>query len=131
MHLRFPLILIGIMLCTTITAGQAEIIRRVNPDGSITEYVPQKVPAAPRAEPQPGPCDQPPSTPNNYWWAKDAFQASLQRLRSAPNDPQCRAQALQLGRLYSQFSRTTTIGALYDETTLMNDINVITGSGTK
>jgi hypothetical protein len=46
MHLRYGLgLAVTVLLCVVSTGVQAEIIKRVNPDGSYTYIVPQKVPS--------------------------------------------------------------------------------------
>ena len=122
--------LLYIALPLLLSQSQVEIVRRISPDGSIIEYVPQKQPSlgqlVPR-QPAPSPCINKPWDPTNLSWARDAYAASLHRLRIAPKDRQCREQALHFGRIYSRFTRVSRLDALYHETRIMHDIAVITG----
>jgi hypothetical protein len=55
----------------------------------------------------------------------DAYQASLERLKAAPDDPLIREQALSLGRNYASWTRNAAGQSgvtLYDEVALANDI---------
>ena len=55
--------------------------------------------------------------------ARDAYQASLTRLKSSPTDANLREDTLRLGRAYSNLTRDRKGVTVYDEMALMNDIN--------
>ncbi len=59
--------------------------------------------------------------------ARDSYQHALQRLRSTPGNPHFKAQALQLGRAYSNLTRDKRGVAIFDEAALMNDIESAVG----
>ena len=56
--------------------------------------------------------------------AKEVYEASLVRLRERPNDPDCKQEALRLGRLYAEWTRHRqgTNVTLFDEVALANDL---------
>ena len=97
---------------------QAEIIERVNPDGSKTIYVPQAVPSRTL-----GPCEAHPYwTPATLLAAHDAYQASLRALRQYPTDVMCRTQALRLGKHFLGMSRQGKVTD-QDEQILLRDVD--------
>src|SRR5438105_14397182 len=96
MHLTPLLLLTGAMLCVPLLAVQAEIIKRVNPDGTVTYIVPQEVPSAPQL----GPCGTSPDDPQTLPSAADAYHTTLLRLQADPLNADCRREALLLGRLF-------------------------------
>lgn len=60
--------------------------------------------------------------------AKQAYEASLARLRSDPTNPALRQGTLELGRRkYSNLTRNGKGVALFDEIALMNDLNAVAG----
>ena len=124
------LMLTGTLLCTAILAAHAEVVRRVNPDGSITEYVPSAGPpqGTPQAPTPQSPCANKPWEPGNVYHARETYHAALAKLKNAPTDPECRQQALYFGRLYSAFSRRDGRVTIYDEAAMANDINAAAGS---
>ena len=119
MHLTPLLLLTGAMLCVLLLAVQAEIIKRVNPDGTVTYIVPQKVPSAPQL----GPCGTSPDDPQTLPSASDAYQATLLRLQTDPTNAECRREALRLGRLFRAMSREDGKLTIYDESAIANDLN--------
>ena len=54
---------------------------------------------------------------------KRAYQNAVQKLKKDPNNPDLRANALQLGRLYSESIKGQTGAEQFNEVTMMNDIN--------
>lgn len=56
-------------------------------------------------------------------FARDAYDSSLQQLRERPNDSAARAQALELGRHYSNLTRSQSGVTVYDEVAIKNDID--------
>jgi hypothetical protein len=108
---------------------RSTVITRANPDGTITYQVPQTAPSPGVSgvnAAQGGPCDEKPWDPTEVYSAKDAYYASLARLRSAPTDPKCREQALHFGRLFSSFPRGGYVTTV-DEVSIVNDVNAATG----
>lgn len=55
--------------------------------------------------------------------ALKAYQESLERLKSNPNNPEFRQLALQHGRVYSNLTRDKKGVTIYDEVALKNDID--------
>ena len=110
---------------------RSTVITRVNQDGTITYQVPQTAPSLGVSgvnAAQGGPCDEKPWDPTEYYQARDAYQASLARLRSAPTDPKCREQALHLGRISSALARRGGYVTTVDEVSIANDVNATTGA---
>ena len=59
--------------------------------------------------------------------AKQAYEASLGKLKENPKDIALREQTLKLGRVYANIARNNK-HTVFDEVALMNDINVVAGS---
>jgi hypothetical protein len=55
--------------------------------------------------------------------AKEAYLASLEKLKRDPHNPDLREDTLALGRKYANLARNRRGVALFDEVALMNDIN--------
>ena len=55
--------------------------------------------------------------------AKEAYEASLQKLKSDPSNSDLRQRTLALGRAYSSLMRDKKGQTVFDEVALMNDIN--------
>lgn len=55
--------------------------------------------------------------------AERAYRASLEALKSDPNNPDLRQKTLELGRTFSKLMRNSKGGTPFDELALMNDIN--------
>jgi hypothetical protein len=119
------LLLMALMLALPLAFAQAEVIKRVNPDGSITYIVPQRAPSP--AVVEPGPCDPSANTPTTFAQAQDAYNTVLQRLQAAPDNVQCRQQLVRLGRLQAELERASGRATVYDETAIANDLNAISG----
>lgn len=62
--------------------------------------------------------------------ARKAYQASLEKLKADPSNPNLKQQTLALGRVYSNLTRNKTGVALFDEVAVMNDINAATAGAT-
>jgi hypothetical protein len=52
-----------------------------------------------------------------------AYEEALAELKSDPTNPEIKQQALELGRLYSGFTRKNRAVTVYDEVAILNDIN--------
>jgi hypothetical protein len=85
----------GLIVGLACSASQAEIIKRVNPDGSNTFIVPEKVPAGDRS----GPCGVNPADVPTLDGAREAYDQTLQRLAADPGNIACRQQLTHLGRM--------------------------------
>ena len=123
-------LLVGAMLSLTFSlSAHGEIIRRVNPDGTITEYVPQKEPSHGTPPPQTpvSPCAEQPWDPTNVYHARETYKAALEKLKTAPQDADCRQQALHFGRVFSAYTRRDRRVTIYDEAAIANDINAAAG----
>ena len=55
--------------------------------------------------------------------ALQEYQTSLERLKSAPNNPTLRQECLRLGRHYSNLTRDRKGLTIYDEVAIKNDID--------
>ena len=98
----------GLIVGLACSAGQAEVIKRVNPDGSNTFIVPAKVPAGDRS----GPCGVNPADVLTLDGAREAYDQTLQRLAADPGNIACRQQLTHLGRMMRR-----------PETAVANDLN--------
>jgi hypothetical protein len=93
--LRRLLLAGGLIVGLACSAGQAEVIKRVNPDGSHTFIVPQKMPSGDRG----GPCGLNPGDVLTQDGAREAYDMTLQRLAADPGNIACRQQLTHLGRM--------------------------------
>jgi hypothetical protein len=84
----------GLIVGLACSAGQAEVIKRVNPDGRNTFIVPQKLPSRERG----GPCGLQPGDVLTQDGAREAYGMTLQRLAADPGNIACRQQLAELGR---------------------------------
>jgi hypothetical protein len=84
----------GLIMGLACSAGQAEVIKRINPDGSNTFIVPQKMPSGDRG----GPCGLNPGDILTQDGAREAYDMTLQRLAADPGNIACRQQLVELGR---------------------------------
>ena len=84
----------GLLVGLACSAGQADVIKRVNPDGSNTFIVPQKTPSGERG----GPCGLQPGDVLTQDGAREAYGMTLQRLAADPGNIACRQQLAELGR---------------------------------
>lgn len=55
--------------------------------------------------------------------ARERYVSSLAQLKERPSDPELRQTTLALGRVYSNLMRDRKGNTVFDELTLMNDIN--------
>lgn len=117
--------LVFVMVLGVLSASlvEAEIIRRVNPDGSVTVYVPSGGPSLPRV----GPCGVSLDEPTSFEEAHAAYGQALERLRAAPASRECREVVVRLGRLRAELGRRAGQATVYDELAIANDLNAATG----
>jgi hypothetical protein len=98
----------GLIVGLACSAGQAEVIKRINPDGSNTFIVPQKMPSGDRG----GSCGLSPGDILTQDGAREAYGMTLQRLAADPGNIACRQQLVELGRTLR-----------WPEATVANDLN--------
>jgi hypothetical protein len=59
--------------------------------------------------------------------AKEAYDASLERVKQDPSCVECRQEAVELGRQYRALGREDRRPTVSDETAIANDLNAVTG----
>lgn len=64
---------------------------------------------------------------DNVTKARDAYHASLAKLKSSPGSADLRQETLRLGRVYSNLTRDQKGVTVFDEVALMNDISAAAG----
>jgi hypothetical protein len=93
---------------------------RANPDGTGPYIVPHMMPSGP------GPAFMPP-VPTEMERARDAYNASLEEIKTNPTCADCRQKALSLGRTYKGMTREDGKLTIYDEAAIAKDINAAGG----
>lgn len=63
--------------------------------------------------------------------ARDAYQSSLANLKHDPTNADLKQRTLALGREYSNLTRDSKGGTLFDEVALSNDINAACAGATR
>jgi hypothetical protein len=63
--------------------------------------------------------------------ARDAYNASLEEIKTNPTCAECRQKALSLGRAYKGMTREDGKWTIYDEAAIAKDITAAGGGGTQ
>jgi hypothetical protein len=99
---------------------------RANPDGTVAYPAPHMTPSGPG----PVPAVMPPMQ-TEMEQARDAYNASLEEIKTNPTCADCLQKALSLGRTYKGMTREDGKWTIYDEAAIAKDITAAGGGETQ
>ena len=105
---------------------RSTVMTRANPDGTVSYTAPHMMTSGP----EPAPAFMP-QTQTEIERARDAYNASLEEIKTNPTCADCRQKALSLGRTYKGMTREGGKVTIYDEAAIAKDINTAGGGETK
>jgi len=105
---------------------RSTVITRANPDGTVAYPAPHMMTSGPGPVPA-----VMPQTQTEMERARDAYNASLEEIKTNPTCAECRQKALSLGRAYKGMTREDGKWTIYDEAAIAKDINAAGGGEIK